>query len=118
MPSGEDMPFPKFDDLGTVWVEKTKSSHGHGGKGWEFGTCLWSPTTDKSGERIYKNMLAAHPGDLVLHFYEDTPFGNELDHYLCGLSVVEAAAAIREEPPLPGEWVGRSEYYNVSLRDF
>lgn len=63
-------------------------------------------------------MLAAHPGDLVLHFYEDTPFGNELDHYLCGLSVVDGAAAIREEPPRPGDWAGRGEYYRVDLRDF
>ena len=110
--------FSKFDDFGTVWVEKTKSSHGHGGKDWEFGTCLWSPTTDKSGKHIYKNMLAAHPGDLVLHFYEDTPFGNELDHYLCGLSVVDAAATIREEPPMPGEWAGRGEYYRIGLRAF
>ncbi len=98
--------------------EKTKSSHGHGGKGWEFGTCLWSPTTDKSGKRIYKNMLATRPGDLVLHFYEDTPFGNEPDHYLCRLSVVDAAATIREEPPLPGEWAGRNECYRIGLRDF
>jgi hypothetical protein len=112
------MPFPRFEDFSAVWVEKTKSSHGHGGKGWEFGTCLWSPTTDKSGKRIYKNMLAARPGDLVLHFYEDTPFGNEPDHYLCGLSVVDAAATIREEPPLPGEWAGRNEYYRIGLRDF
>jgi hypothetical protein len=112
------MPFPQFENFGTVWVEKTEASHGHGGKGWEFGTCLWSPTTDKSGKRIYKNMLAAHTGDLVLHFYEDTPFGNELDHYMCGLSVVDGAATIREEPPRPGDWAGRSEYYRVGLRDF
>src|ERR1700757_1931102 len=66
------MPLPNFDDFRMVWVEKTKSSHGHGGKGYEFGTCLRSPTTDKSGNRIYKNMAAARDGDLVLHFYEDT----------------------------------------------
>ena len=112
------MPFPNFADFSTVWVEKTKSSHGHGGKGWEFGTCLWSPTTDKSGKRIYKNMLAAQPGDLVVHFYEDAPFGNELDHYLCGLSLIDDAATIREEPQLPGEWAGRGKYYRIGLRDF
>jgi hypothetical protein len=67
------MTLPNFDTFRTVWVEKTKSSHGHGGSGWEFGTCLWSPTTDKSGKHIYKNMTTAQDGDLVLHFYEDAP---------------------------------------------
>jgi hypothetical protein len=70
------------------WVEKTKASHGHGGEGWEFGTCLWSPTTNKTGHRIYKNMEAASEGDLILHFYEDVPFGKEEDLYLCGASIV------------------------------
>jgi hypothetical protein len=112
------MPFPKFEDFDTVWIEKTKSIHGHGGMGWEFGTCLWSPTTDKTGKRIYKNMLVAKPGELVIHFYEDAPFGNELDHYLCGLSVIDGSATIREEPPLPGDWAGRGEYYRIALRDF
>jgi hypothetical protein len=109
------MPLPKFEDFKTVWVEKTKASHGHGGKGWEFGTCLWSPTTDKLGKRIYKNMLIARPDELVLHFYEDAPFGRELDHYFCGVSVVDAAATIREAPPQPGDWAGRGEYYRVNF---
>jgi hypothetical protein len=42
-----------------VLAKKTKSSLSHGGAGWEFGSCLWSPTTDKSGKKIYKNMTAA-----------------------------------------------------------
>jgi len=32
-----------------VWIEDTKSEHQHGGPGWEFGTCLWSPSTDEKG---------------------------------------------------------------------
>lgn len=113
------MPLPPFEKFRTVWVEKTKSSHGHGGAGWEFGICLWSPTTDKSGKKIYQNMTAARDGDLVLHFYEDTPFGKETDHYFCGLSIVDGSVEIRkDEPPLAGEWAYRSEYYRVNLRDF
>ena len=37
------MPFPKFEDFATVWVEKTKSSHGQGGKGLKI----------TIGERVY-----------------------------------------------------------------
>jgi predicted HNH restriction endonuclease len=113
------MPLPNFKDFRKVWVEKTKSSHGHGGEGWEFGRCLWSPRTDKLGKRIYGNMTAAQDGDLVLHFYEDTPYGKESDHYFCGVSVVDGAVEVRDQqPPLPGEWAGRSQYYRISLRGF
>jgi predicted HNH restriction endonuclease len=113
------MPLPNFDDFRVVWVEKTKARHGHGGEGWEFGTCLWSPTTNKTGGRIYKNMVAARSGDLVLHFYEDSPFGKELDHYFCGVSIVDGSAEVKnDQPPLPGEWAGRPQYYRVGLRNF
>ena len=113
------MPLPNFDNFRIVWIEKTKSSHGHGGKGFEFGTCLWSPTTDKLGRRIYKDMAAARDGDLVLHFYEDTPYGKESDYYFCGASVIDGAAERRDQqPPRPGEWAGRPQYYRISLRDF
>jgi hypothetical protein len=113
------MPLPNFDAFQRVWVEKTKSSHGHGGTGWEFGTCLWSPTTDKSGKHIYKNMTAAQDGDLVLHFYKDAPYGKQTDHYFCGISAVDGVVEIRnEQPPLPGEWAGQSQYYRLSLRNF
>jgi len=113
------MTLPNFDTFRTVRVEKTKSSHGHGGSGWEFGTCLWSPTTDKSGKHIYKNMRAAQDGDLVLHFYEDAPYGKQTDHYFCGISAVAGAVEIRnDQPPLPGEWAGQSQYYRLVLRGF
>jgi hypothetical protein len=93
------MPLPNFDDFRVVWVEKTKARHGHGGEGWEFGTCLWSPTTNKTGGRIYKNMVAARSGDLVLHFYEDSPFGKELDHCFCGVSIVDGSAEVKNDQP-------------------
>ena len=113
------MPLPNFDNFRIVWIEKTKSSHGHSGKGFEFATCLWSPTTDKLGRRIYKDMAAARDGDLVLHFYEDTPYGKESDYYFCGVSVIDGAAERRDQqPPRPGEWAGRPQYYRISLRDF
>jgi hypothetical protein len=64
-------------------------------------------------------MTEAQDGDLVLHFYEDTPFGKETDHYFCGISGVDGSVQVRkDEPPLAGEWANRSEYYRVNLRDF
>ena len=58
-------------------------------------------------------------GDLVLHFYEDDPFGRNLDHYFCGISVVDGTCeVVANEPPRAAEWAGRQQYYRVNLRDF
>jgi hypothetical protein len=113
------MPLPNFNGYRAVWIEKTKSSHGHGGQGWEFGTCLWSPTRGKTGQRIYINMERALKGDLVLHFYEDSPFGKVQDYYFCGIStVVQPAKVIDVEPPQPGDWAGRGRYFRIELDGF
>jgi hypothetical protein len=51
-----------------VWIEDTKSAHGHGGPGWEFGSCLWSPSRADGGIDYYALMREPAPGDLVIHF--------------------------------------------------
>ena len=35
-----------------MWIEKIKEEHEHDGKGWEYGKCLWGPTTGKTGKKI------------------------------------------------------------------
>jgi hypothetical protein len=113
------MPLPSFNSFRKVWVEKTKASHGHGGAGWEFGTCLWSPSASKSGIRIYENMSKVQPEDLVLHFYEDAPYGRDEDHYFCGASIIDSnVQTVSEEPPHAGVWAGQGKYYRIELRDF
>lgn len=113
------MPLPSFEDYPAVWIEKTKNSHHHGGQGWEFGTCLWSPTKSKTGQQIYKNMQRAKAGDLVLHFYEDTPFGRDEDYYFFGVSKVTGPAkTLDTEPPLPGDWAGRGQYFRIDVEGF
>lgn len=48
------MPELPFTDR--VWVEITRDEHGHGGEGWGFGTCLWSPERDNAGHDRYAIM--------------------------------------------------------------
>ena len=48
------------------YVEITKSEHGHGGPGWEFGGCLWSPARNRAGSDRYALMREAVVGDRVL----------------------------------------------------
>ena len=93
-----------------IWFENTKSSHNHGGAGWEFGTCLWSPSRDRGGKDWYKAMREVRKGDLVL---------NVRDKQLSGVSFVAEACQERDdEPPEPGDWGEMSPYYRIDLERF
>ena len=61
---------PEASNYRATWLETTYSKHGHGGKGWDFGTCLWSPTLNKIGAHYYDVMKEPRRGDLVLHNYQ------------------------------------------------
>ena len=54
---------PAFQKFHSVWMEITKSEHQHGGAGWEFGTCLGSPTRNARGARSYEVMRRPQTGD-------------------------------------------------------
>jgi hypothetical protein len=113
------MPLPPWNPQRNVWVETTKTSHGHGGPGWEFGTCLWSPTTADGGARIYENMTRVRDDDLILHFLEDALYGRRETHYFVGASLVDGrAVVVDQQPPQPGNWANRPQYYRVGLREF
>jgi hypothetical protein len=93
-----------------VWIEFTRSSHQHGGPGWEFGTCLWSPSRSKDGRDTYLAMRLLRVGDPVLHF---------LDSRLVGTSHVSARyREVTQPPPIPGPWPDRPSYYRVDLSGY
>jgi hypothetical protein len=94
-----------------VWIEDTKTAtHGHGGPGWEFGSCLWSPSSAEGGADRYSIMREAETDDLVIHF-------NDGD--IAGWSRVAAPfKEVNDAPPNPGEWSGRPSYYRISLKDY
>ena len=94
-----------------VWIEDTKTAaHGHGGPGWEFGSCLWSPSSAKGETDRYSIMRELKADDLVIHF-------NDGD--IEGWSRVAAPfEEVKEAPPNPGEWAGRRSYYRIPLKDY
>jgi len=103
----------------SIWIEATKDEHHHGGQGWEFGACLWSPTTDKRGARIYENLLAVNADDIVLHLYNFNYDGTGKKTYLTGLSYADGTGFItNNEPPEAGDWSNRNQYYRVNLRGY
>jgi len=94
----------------SVWLEMTQSSHDHGGPGWEFGTCLWSPSKNRAGSDYYRIMREPQAGDLVFH---------SLDSSLVGQSVVARSyVEVLETPPSPGPWDGLAPYYRIDVRDY
>jgi len=89
-----------------VWIEDTKTTtHGHGGPGWEFGSCLWSPSAYEGGSDHYALMrepqIHINDGDLVGWSYVSAPFRE-----------------LKESPPSPGQWAGRPSYYRIELKSY
>ena len=109
---------PDFTDYDNVWVEITSADDDHGGTGWGFGTCLWSPATDSAGRNRYEVMWSPQPGDLVLHFYK-FPWNNGMAFtQLCGYSLVQAACHLEHTPPPnPGAWHAAA-YYRIDLESY
>lgn len=107
-----------FGDYRGVFVEITRMDHGHGGPGWEFGTCLWSPTKNRADADRYSLMREPARGDLVLHFLRDQ-WPDGIDTRLCGSSkVARPAQEVRQPPPTPGDWGGFDAYYRIDLERF
>ena len=50
------------------FIETTSDDHDHGGLGWEYGKCLWSPIIDNGGAKRYEVMHEPSVGDLIIHF--------------------------------------------------
>jgi hypothetical protein len=108
--SSDEAELPKTPPTAQVWIEDTNTAaHGHGGPGWEFGTCLRSPSSAEDGSDWYWLMREPKPGDFVIHFDAGIVVGWS-----------QVAGPFQEQtdaPPNPAQWAGRSSYYRVPLTD-
>lgn len=95
----------------SLWIENTTSKHDHGGAGWEFGSCIWSPAHDRRGaEGKYRIMRSVRESDRVI---------NCNDGVFCGLSTVATECkTLQEGPPNPGPWAFAKQFYRIDLRDY
>lgn len=105
-----------LDSTKRHFVEITSLAHSHGGTGWEFGTCLWSPRTNASGADRYSIMRQPAAGDSVLHFLKNAWVDGVNESRLIGRSTVSRAVIeTNDEPPMAGEWAKRGSYYRIDL---
>jgi hypothetical protein len=110
---------PQLPTRNDVFIETTELTHQHGGPGWEYGTCLWSPTANRLGHDAYALMRAPAANDAVIHILKDHFDGSAHRTYFVGRSFVKGPAVIlNTEPPSAGAWSGRGTYYRIDLRDY
>lgn len=96
------------------WLEMSRDAD-HGGRGWEFGTCLWSPTERKGGGRwgYWDLMQRVERGDVVFHLR-----GKAKPQFV-GHSIADADCyKTTERPPKPGAWDHAESFYRIPLRDY
>jgi hypothetical protein len=107
-----------FNHYNNVYIEISKNKHGHGGQGWDFGTCLWSPSTDRGGRDRYSVMREPQKDDLILHFIKST-INDVYESRLLGYSFVdEPYQKVDEIPPYPGDWDEMAPCDKTTLKNY
>jgi hypothetical protein len=63
------MSLPNYSEFRAVWVEKTQSSHEHGGEGWEFGLMF------QRSFHHFRKWCAAEQANCSFHYKQDRVSG-------------------------------------------
>lgn len=90
------------------------SNIAHGGIGWEYGRCLWSPVYNRKRAMAWKIMLEPQIGDLVIHLAKYTD-----GYHWEGISRVKIQCnQFEETPPEAGPWKEMSPYQRIGLEQY
>lgn len=98
-----------------MWLEMSRNA-AHGGEGWGFTECLWSPThKNPSGKWSFWELLRrVEKGDTVVHLR-----GKGQRAAFVGYSIADANGyQTNDRPPMPGQWSYASAFYRVPLTGF
>lgn len=97
--------------MSTVWIENTTSKYDHGGCGWEFGVCIWSPARDRRGAvGKYRIMQQVQIGDRVINCCDGKIRGTSRVATICD--------STSDRPPNPGPWSYANSFFRFNLTDF
>lgn len=103
---------PELNATQNVYIEITNPVHG--GSGWEFGSCLWSPAKDKSGGKAWKIMEEVKPDDIILHLLK-----KQNRYYWVGVSKADSKLfEVNSEPPKPSRWADMLPYQRINIKQF
>lgn len=86
----------------------------HGGRGWELGTCLWSPAKDKGGNRAWQLMETINPDDIIIHLV----YVNASYHFYGISSTLSKLIETENEPDDATHWANMKPYQRINLRNF
>lgn len=86
----------------------------HGGTGWEFGHCLWSPVRDRGSSRAWLLMENVRSDDTILHLLK-----HEDGYHWEGVSLASSGLyTVENEPPEPANWKDMAPYQRINVREF
>jgi hypothetical protein len=94
-----------------VWIEAASGRDDHGGEGWEFGRCVWSPAHDRLGRtQKYGIMSAPCVGETVINCSAGE---------IIGISrISRLAETTTSGPPNPGAWGYARSFFRLNLDDY
>lgn|GEM_PF-206575 len=98
-----------------MWLEMSRDEE-HGGSGWAFSECLWSPSHKAPSGRwpYWEALLRVEEGDLVFHLR-----GRTHAAAFVGFSVADGAGyETRRRPKILKKYEYAESFYRVPLRDF
>lgn len=98
-----------------IWLEMSRDEE-HGGTGWGFTECLWSPTIKKNGARwpYWGATGQVRRGDVILHLRGRTHNAFFVGHSIASNDGHET----QKRPPSPGEWAFATTFYRTDLAGF
>lgn len=88
----------------------------HGGKGWEFSTCVWAPTQTEAGSDwpFWSKVGLIRKGDLIVHLQGIHP-----NAAFVGFSAAASDGyRTSDRPPILGQWDFATEFFRADLEDF
>ncbi len=98
-----------------MWLEMSRDT-AHGGEGWAFAECLWSPThKNPSGSWSFWELLGrVRKDDVVVHLR-----GKGKRAAFVGYSIADADGyQTTRRPQKPGQWSYATSFYRVPLAGF
>ena len=97
-----------------IWLEMTRDES-HGGNGWGFAQCVWSPThkTDGANWPFWNAIRNVRKGDVIFHLQ-----GKNSPKFI-GYSIASTDGfETKRRPPEPEDWGFSDSFYRADLNQY